>query len=315
MKQQYNPLMKQFALAFCCMCLLSCTKEDTASMHGTKLLKAISTDTSGSISTVKFTYDDQGRINSYTHLYGSRVSKSATITYIGNTIFIDYKPITDLFVRHFFSVTYILNEQQQPVQRIQYDSSAVEESINGQINLRRDTSFYTYDVSGFVTRIAGTQHDSVRISSMGRFISQLTQYSYGIGMSGALPTTLQLDCATSYRYIENGTETKGNWSGGETYTFGYTNQFANNLDFSNALLFSEFGIFYPNRFPMNPGFRYLPDKIVFSSARGNAFGLPEFSYFPHMTVGTALPFVIDYHTNGFIGTISGSRVTEYIYSE
>src|SRR5690348_3761745 len=97
------------AVWLCCIVLASsCKKDNTAGFDGIRLTEARTTDSTGNVASIRFQYDNQGRIKGYAYSYNNHVDKEATISYTDNKITIVYKPKTDFTISFYSSIWYTL---------------------------------------------------------------------------------------------------------------------------------------------------------------------------------------------------------------
>src|SRR5690606_37549813 len=107
----------------------------------------------------------------------------------------------------------------------------------------------------------------------------------------------------------------GSYNAGGKYDVGYSRQFPNYIDSTNAFLLSEFGIIYPVRFPLSWMYGLLPDNINFTEI-SNMFWLSDFSYLPLENGIDSENWILSYE-NDRIVSITGSdqNTTQLIYSK
>jgi hypothetical protein len=300
---------------FCIVLATSCKKDNPAGIDEIRLTEARTTDSTGNVALIKFQYDNQGRIKSYQYAYNNHIDKEATISYSGNKITIVYKPRSAFTISANSSVWYTLNDDQMPVQRIQYDSAYVGDPAIGQISIWRDTAWYKYNAAGLLTNITGTKYDSTWFRQNQDFTTDKTNYSSNYTNTGNLVTQLSITASSTYRDMNQGKEQISNSSGMEKYSFGYTQQYSNKVDFSNAALLAEFGVIFNRGLPLNKAYTNLPDKISLTDGTG-AYISDYLTFFPFSPVGYVESKTLKYDKNGFLSSITNTNTskTELFYN-
>jgi hypothetical protein len=306
------------AWLFCIVLATSCKKDNPAGIDEIRLTEARTTDSSGNVASIKFQYDNQGRIKSYAYAYNHHTDKEATISYSDNEITIVYKPRTDFTLSFNSSVWYSLNDDQMPLQRIQCDSAYVADPTIGQISIWKDTARYKYNAAGLLTNITGTKYDSTWFRQNQDFITGKTNYSSNYTNTQNLLTQLSITASSTFRDMDQGQERNSSGSGMEKYSFGYTQQYSNKVDFSNAVLLAEFGVIFNRGLPLNKAYTNLPDKISLTEAAGRFYISEDLSFFPFNAVGYVQSKTLKYDKNGFLSSISNNNSTnnktEFFYN-
>lgn len=301
---------------FCIFLASACKKDDPAGIIETRLTEARTTDDRGNVASIKFQYDNQGRIKSYAYAYNNHIDKEATISYTDNKITIVYKPRTAFTVTSNSSTWYILNDDQMPVQRIQFDSAYVGDPTIGQISIWRDTAWYKYNAAGLLTNITGTKYDSTWFRHNQDFITDKTNYSCNYTNTQNLLTQLSITTTSTFTDMHQGQKQTSGSSGMDKYSFGYDQQYANKVDFSNAALLAEFGVIFKRGVPLNKAYTNLPDKISFTDATGSYIS-QDLSFFPFNAVGYEESNTLKYDNKGFLSSISNTTTkhkTDFFYS-
>lgn len=313
--------LNQSFIAVCLFCIVlatSCKKDDPAGINETRLTEARTTDSTGNVASIKFQYDNEGRIKSYAYSYNNHVDKEATISYSGNKITIVYKPKTDFTISFYSSVWYTLNDDKMPLQRTQYDSAYVADPTIGQVSIWRDSASYKYNTAGLLTNITGIKYDSTWWRQNQDFTTDKTNYSSNYTNTENLLTQLSITTSFTNRDMNQGKEQNLNGTGMEKYSFGYTQQYANKIDFSNATLLAEFGVIFKRGVPLNKAYTNLPDKISFTDATGSFFISDDLAFFPFNSVGYVESKTVKYDKNGFLSFMSNntpkSSKTEFFYN-
>lgn len=306
------------AVLFCFALATSCNKDNNDGINETRLTEARTTDSTGNVAAIRFQYDNEGRIKSYAYSYNNHVDKEATISYSGNKMTIVYKPKTAFTISGYSSVWYTLNDAQMPLQRIQYDSMYVADPAIGQITIWKDSASYNYNAAGLLTNITGIQYDSTWFRQNQDFTTGKTNYASNYTNTGNLLTQLSITASSTFRDMNQGKEQNFSGSGMEKYTFGYTQQYSNKVDFSNATLLAEFGVIFKRGIPLNKAYTNLPDKISFTDATGSPYISEDFNFFPFNSVGYAESKTVKYDKNGFLSfianTTTNSSKTEFFYN-
>jgi hypothetical protein len=302
---------------FCIVLATSCKKDNPVGIDEIRLTEARTTDSTGNVASIKFQYDNEGRIRSYEYAYNHHTDKEATISYSGNRITIVYKPKSAFTITFNSSIWYTLNDDQMPVQRIQYDSMYVADPTIGQISIWKDTAWYKYNATGLLTNITGIKYDSTWFRQSQDFITDKTNYSSNYTNTENLLTQLSITASSTYRDMNQGKEQHSNSSGMEKYSFGYTQQYSNKVDFSNAALLAEFGVIFNRGLPLNKAYTYLPDKISFTDATGS-FISDDLTFFLFSPVGYIESKTLKYDKNGFLSSITNnntnSNKTDFFYN-
>lgn len=304
-------------LLFCIVLVTSCKKDTPAGVNEIKLTEARTTDSTGNVASIRFQYDNEGRINSYEYSYNHHTDKEATISYSGNKITILFKPKTDFTITANSSIWYTLNDDKMPVQRISYDSAYIADPTIGQISIWRDTAWYNYNTAGLLTNITGIKYDSTWFRQNQDFLTGKTNYSCNYTNTENLLTRLSITASSTYRDMSQGKEQIMNGSGMEKYSFGYAQQYSNNVDFSNATLLTEFGVIFNRGLPLNKAYSNLPDNISFTDGTGRSYISDDLAFFPFNSVGYVENKTLKYDSNGFLSSISNntanSSKTEFFY--
>lgn len=295
----------------------ACTK-DSPEDKESRLIEARITDANGDVASAKFTYDQMGRMNSYSYSDNTIHVKSATITYTGNNILISFKELVQNEITFNSTIRYICNDNKMPIQRIQYDSLHVADELE-QITVQTDTSHYQYDASGLLLTMDGVSYDTTRFSAAseknGHYSSERHRYNFAYSNSGNLIDHVTVSTNVTHAQKDQyGEHTDADYSSAK-YTIGYTQQYPNQIDASNAFLLSEFGVIYPRRFPLNSAYGLLPDNINLTQIAGSAFWLMKFNYIPlENTTGTE-SWILNYEKGRIIFFAGSNQVTELIYNK
>lgn|GEM_PF-6941340 len=302
---------------FCFVLATSCKKDNPVGTNEIRLTEARTTDSTGNVASITFQYDNDGRIKSYAYSYNNHTDKEATVSYSGNKITIVYKPKTDFTISYNSSVWYTLNDNKMPLQRIQYDSAYVADPAIGQISIWRDTAWYKYNATGLLTNITGINYDSTWFRQNQDFITDKTNYSSNYTNTDSLLTQLSITASSTYREMNQGKEQNSNGTGMEKYSFGYTQQYSNKVDFSNAALLAEFGVIFNRGLPLNKVYTNLPDKISFTDGTGRFYISNDLSFFPLNSVGYIENKTMKYDQNGYLSSIinnNTSNKTVFFYN-
>lgn len=256
--------------------LYSCKKDSASNSDNNnnsdspRLVKLQMSSSSNSYTPVVFNYDQSGRIVSIADsakptqpfITISYTTDAATITQIATTS-VNYQ---------LYKSSYKLNSNNQPVQRIRYDSSNALASSYPQLEVSKDTCKYEYDAAGLLLKATGTHYDSswynfnvVEITVERKAYTRNYTNNAGMLMSSKSTSTGFVN------YTRGAAATiKTNKNIEENYSFQYTNHNSNKTDFVNAWIFAELGLLYTVDYPLIKTYAYYPDKISYSTTSTNA---------------------------------------------
>jgi len=278
--------------------LYSCKKDPFVNPDEVRLLKLESKDSLSNRYNTIFDYDQQGRIVKVSYSKNSETPATVyTINYYGNTASVITVPFSGSVMYGVSAVTYTLNADHQPIERIQYDSFSVVPPERPQRTIKKDTARYTYDGNGLLVKVTGSYIDStwfdpgvVEITTDKR--SYIRDYINSEGMLTGISTHIQ----DLYYYKSAGVEHNSTSTTEVTHSFEYIRHKQNKTDFTNAWLLAELGILYQVEYPLNKNYVHYPDKITYSDITRDQTGQIVTSSNSSFTIS------LDYNKYGFISS-------------
>lgn len=293
--------------------LLSCKKSDTVNTEEVRLLQTKLQDGNGDLYMTLLDYDAQGRIVRISNKINNNAPEvRATISYSGNEVQVVEPPISNGSSSHTREIKFVLDGSNKPLTRIEQRTNEYFAPNNPQRDFYTDTTTYSYDASGLLTRKTGRSRDSTWVN-FGYVQTSLRVNTYTANYTNVNGNLAEMTRVSqeNYRTTIGTTTRSSNSSLEEKNTFEYPKAYPNSTDFKNVFLLEEFGVILHD-YPLNKNYRNLPNQVTASRVEKDGTGVVTHSE----SAISAMAF--SFNKYGFLSMIGDSPVRaqnkELIYS-
>ncbi len=298
--------------------ILACNKKNSAVAEETRLVKIKSTDAaSADIFYLSFDYNSSGKIIRVSTSSNDNLPETyASVTYNGAEMIITAPPVSNTALDAVAEIRYTINAAGKPLKRISFERYQYKAPVNlPQVTAITDTAFYTYDNFGLLVQITGTNLDTTWFNPGNVQTTNLYSiYTADYTNADNNLTQIAKTTNTAGRYKQNAGVFTTSRRMEEVYKYSYTNNYNNQLDFTNAVILSELDALFNTEYTLNKACKNIPDKITYTMVTRDLVNGTIIS-----SDNNTQTAVVTFNDRGIISFVNLNSVTgkftkEFIYS-
>lgn len=249
--------------------ILACNKKNSPIAEETRLLKIKSTDAaSADVFYLSFDYNSSGKIIRVSSSSNDDLPETyASVSYVGAEIIMTAPPVSNNALDAIAEIRYTTDASGKPLKRISYERYQYKAPVNlPQVTVITDTAFYTYDNAGLPAKITGSGLDTTWFNPPGGVQTTNLYSTYIADYTNADNNLTQIAKTTNTagRHKQNAGVFTTSRRTEEVYKYSYTNNYNNQLDFTNAVILSELDALFNTEYTLNKAYKNIPDKITYT---------------------------------------------------